>query len=255
MSEPILQATGVVKRYGKFTALDNVNLRIMPRTVHSVIGPNGAGKTTLFHVLTGTLPITTGNIVFDGHDVTHEPDYRRVKRGIARSFQVTSLFANLSVRENLRVAAQGVDSKRALNGWTPPRGALEQGDVVDPILERLALTRFAATLGGALSHGQQRRLEVGMALAARPKAIFLDEPTSGMGIDDLDDMKHLIRGLRDEYTVVLIEHNMGIVMDISDTITVMQQGRVLVEGRPEDIRGDERVRRAYLGNMITGGRA
>jgi branched-chain amino acid transport system ATP-binding protein len=201
------------------------------------------------------LPITAGKIMFDGHDVTHEPDYKRVRRGVARSFQVTSLFANLSVRENLRLAAQGVDARRALNAWTPPRGALEHADVVDSVLERLALQRFAGTAAAALSHGQQRRLEVGMALAARPKAIFLDEPTSGMGIDDLDDMKQLIRGLRDDYTVVLIEHNMGIVMDISDTITVMQQGRVLVEGRPDEIRGDERVRTAYLGNMITGGRA
>ncbi|WGS54279.1 ABC transporter ATP-binding protein [Paraburkholderia sp. D15] len=255
MTEAILKANGVVKRYGKFTALSDVNLNIQPRTVHSVIGPNGAGKTTLFHVLTGTLPITEGRIVFDGHDVTREPDHKRVRRGIARSFQVTSLFANLSVRENLRLAAQGVDAVRALNAWTPPLGALTHADTVDSVLERLALQRFSATLAGALSHGQQRRLEVGMALAARPKAIFLDEPTSGMGIDDLDDMKQLIRGLRDDYTVVLIEHNMGIVMDISDTITVMQQGRVLVEGRPDQIRGDERVRSAYLGNMITGGRA
>ncbi|CAE6808817.1 Lipopolysaccharide export system ATP-binding protein LptB [Paraburkholderia nemoris] len=255
MSEAILQASGVVKRYGKFTALAEVNLRVMPRTVHSVIGPNGAGKTTLFHVLTGTLPITEGKIIFDGHDVTHEPDHKRVRRGVARSFQVTSLFANLSVRENLRLAAQGVDAVRALNAWTPPHGALTHADTVDSVLERLALQRFSEVPAGALSHGQQRRLEVGMALAARPKAIFLDEPTSGMGIDDLDDMKQLIRGLRDDYTVVLIEHNMGIVMDISDTITVMQQGRVLVEGRPDDIRGDERVRSAYLGNMITGGRA
>nr|WKF60173.1 Lipopolysaccharide export system ATP-binding protein LptB [Paraburkholderia busanensis] len=255
MTEAILKANGVVKRYGKFTALSDVNLNIQPRTVHSVIGPNGAGKTTLFHVLTGTLPITEGRIVFDGHDVTREPDHKRVRRGIARSFQVTSLFANLSVRENLRLAAQGVDAVRALNAWTPPLGALTHADTVDSVLERLALQRFSATSAGALSHGQQRRLEVGMALAARPKAIFLDEPTSGMGIDDLDDMKQLIRGLRDDYTVVLIEHNMGIVMDISDTITVMQQGRVLVEGRPDQIRGDERVRSAYLGNMITGGRA
>lgn len=255
MSEAILRASGVVKRYGKFTALSDVTLNIMPRTVHSVIGPNGAGKTTLFHVLTGTLPITEGKIVFDGHDVTREPDHKRVRRGVARSFQVTSLFANLSVRENLRLAAQGVDAIRALNAWTPPHGPLTHADTVDSVLERLALQRFSEVSAGALSHGQQRRLEVGMALAARPKAIFLDEPTSGMGIDDLDDMKQLIRGLRDDYTVVLIEHNMGIVMDISDTITVMQQGRVLVEGRPDDIRGDERVRSAYLGNMITGGRA
>ena len=115
--------------------------------------------------------------------------------------------------------------------------------------------RHAPTPAGNLSHGQQRRLEVGMALAAKPKAIFLDEPTSGMGIDDLDDMKRLIQGLKDEHTVVLIEHNMGIVMDISDTITVMQLGRVLAEGVPAEIRNDERVRTAYLGNMITGGKA
>jgi branched-chain amino acid transport system ATP-binding protein len=255
MSTAIMEAKDIVKRYGKFSALSGVNLRIAKHTVHSVIGPNGAGKTTLFHVLTGTVPITAGNIVFDGSDVTHEPDHRRVRRGIARSFQVTSLFANLSVRENLRLASQGVDAKRALNAWTPLRGALEHRDAVDSILERLALQRQASTLAGVLSHGQQRRLEVGMALAARPKAIFLDEPTSGMGIDDLDDMKQLIRSLRDDYTVVLIEHNMDIVMDISDTITVMQQGRVLVEGKPAEIRGDERVRSAYLGNMITGGRA
>ncbi|KVU50024.1 ABC transporter ATP-binding protein [Burkholderia cepacia] len=255
MSEAILEARGIVKRYGKFTALGGVDLRIMPRTVHSVIGPNGAGKTTLFHTLTGTLPITSGSILFDGHDVSREPDHKRVRRGIARSFQVTSLFPNLSVRENLRVAAQGVESRRALNPWAPPHGALAHDGIVDDVLERLGLQRFADTAAGVLSHGQQRRLEVGMALAARPRAIFLDEPTSGMGIDDLDDMKALIRGLRDDYTVVLIEHNMGIVMDISDTITVMQQGRVLVEGKPDAIRGDERVRSAYLGNMITGGRA
>ncbi|WP_186019302.1 ABC transporter ATP-binding protein [Burkholderia gladioli] len=255
MSEAILEASGIVKRYGKFTALGGVDLRIAPRTVHSVIGPNGAGKTTLFHVLTGTVPISAGRILFDGADVTREPDHRRVRRGIARSFQVTSLFPNLSVRENLRIAAQGVEARRAFNAWRPPRGALAQRETIDAVIERLALQRFAGSAASALSHGQQRRLEVGMALAAKPRAIFLDEPTSGMGIDDLDDMKTLIRGLRDDYTVVLIEHNMGIVMDISDTITVMQQGRVLVEGKPDAIRADERVRRAYLGNMITGGRA
>jgi branched-chain amino acid transport system ATP-binding protein len=141
MSEAILQASGIVKRYGKFTALAEVDLRILPRTVHSVIGPNGAGKTTLFHVLTGTLPITAGKIVFDGHDVTHEPDHKRASRGVARSFQVTSLFANLSVRENLRLAAQGVDARRALNAWTPPRGTLEHADVVDSVLEHCSALR------------------------------------------------------------------------------------------------------------------
>ncbi|OZI56194.1 ABC transporter ATP-binding protein [Bordetella genomosp. 4] len=254
-AQPLLQARGVIKRFGKFVALHGVDLQIYPRTVHSVIGPNGAGKTTLFHTLTGTLMASEGNIVFDGHDVTREADHQRVQRGIARSFQVTSLFTNLSVRENLRLAAQGVHRSGAFDCWHPPSGARAHSDIVDTSMQRMGLARLANVAAGALSHGQQRRLEVAMALAARPRAIFLDEPTSGMGVDDLDEMKHLIRGLRDDHTVVLIEHNMNIVMDISDTITVMQQGRVLVEGRPDVIRNDERVRAAYLGNMITGGRA
>ncbi len=255
MSEALLQARGVVKRYGKFVALAGVDLSIEAGTVHSVIGPNGAGKTTLFHMLTGTVPVSAGRIVFDGHEVTHEADYQRVRRGMARSFQVTSLFFHLSVRENLRLAAQGVQPSQAFNCWRPPTGVRAQSDTVDAVLARLALSQIADRPAGVLSHGQQRRLEVGMALAARPKAIFLDEPTSGMGIDDIGEMKRLIRSLREDHTVVLIEHNMGIVMDISDTITVMQQGRVLVEGAPAAIRGDARVRQAYLGNMITGGGA
>lgn len=256
MSSPVLlEAIGIKKHYDKFAALDGVNLKVRANTVHSVIGPNGAGKTTLFHMLTGTKTVTGGRIVFDGHDVTHEPDHRRVRRGIARSFQVTSLFLSLSVRENLRLAAQGVSPAQALNCWHAPEGTRSCQQMVDRVLGKLELESFAATPVGNLSHGQQRRLEVGMALAAHPKAIFLDEPTSGMGIDDLEDMKRLIKSLRDEHTVVLIEHNMGIVMDISDTVTVMQQGRVLAEGLPHDIRSDDRVRAAYLGNMITGGKA
>lgn len=253
--EVLLEATGIEKRYGKFSALAGVDLRVRANTIHAVIGPNGAGKTTLFHMLTGTGVVSAGHIVFDGVDVTHEPDHRRVQRGMARSFQVTSLFPSLSVRENLRLAAQGVDPAEALNCWSPPSGRRARGAIVDSVLARLGLERLAGSTAALLSHGQQRRLEVGMALAARPKAIFLDEPTSGMGIDDLEEMKCLIRSLRDDHTVVLIEHNMNIVMDISDTITVMQQGRVLVEGQPDEVRADPRVRAAYLGNMITGGAA
>ncbi|WP_295982722.1 ABC transporter ATP-binding protein [uncultured Variovorax sp.] len=255
MSDVLIEAVGVTKHYGKFAALGGVDLKIRRNTVHSVIGPNGAGKTTLFHMLTGTGMTTGGRILFDGHDVTREPDHKRVQRGKARSFQVTALFASLAVRENLRVAAQGVSPRQAMNCWRAPVGELACTQIVDEVLQRIGLECLANTAAGELSHGQQRRLEVGMALAARPKAIFLDEPTSGMGIDDLDDMKQLIRGLRDAHTVVLIEHNMNIVMDISDTVTVMQLGRVLAEGLPGDIRADARVRTAYLGNMITGGKA
>ncbi|MER1967931.1 ABC transporter ATP-binding protein [Castellaniella sp. GW247-6E4] len=254
-AHPILRARGVTKRFGKFTAVQDVNLLVARNTIHSVIGPNGAGKTTLFHTLTGTLPATTGTIEFDGVDVTALADHQRVRHGIARSFQVTSLFPSLDVRENLRLAAQGVHRLGAADGWWPPTGARARREAIDEILERMGLGRVDHLAAGTLSHGQQRRLEVGMALAARPKAIFLDEPTSGMGVDDIDAMKALIYGLRGDHTVVLIEHNMGIVMDISDTITVMQQGQVLVEGKPDEIRNDARVRSAYLGNMITGGAA
>ena len=256
MSTPILlEAVGIKKYYGKFAALGGVDLKVRANTVHSVIGPNGAGKTTLFHMLTGTKTVSEGRIVFDGHDVTHEPDHRRVQRGIARSFQVTSLFLSLSVRENLRLAAQGIAPAKAMNCWHAPDGPRACAETVASVLAKLGLESFASVPAGNLSHGQQRRLEVGMALAARPKAIFLDEPTSGMGIDDLEDMKRFIRSLRDEHTVILIEHNMNIVMDISDVVTVMQQGRVLAEGLPNEIRSDNRVRAAYLGNMITGGKA
>lgn len=254
-SESVITARGLRKAYKTTVALDDASFSIPSGRIIGLIGPNGAGKTTLFHMLTGTKSVSGGRIVFDGHDVTREPDHRRVRRGMARSFQVTSLFLTLPVRENLRLAAQGVAPARALDCWNAPVGARALADTVASVLSRLGLERHADTPAGNLSHGQQRRLEVGMALAARPKAIFLDEPTSGMGIDDLDEMKRLIQGLRDEHTVVLIEHNMNIVMDISDTITVMQQGRVLAEGLPHEIRADERVRSAYLGNMITGGKA
>ncbi|GAB2892895.1 ABC transporter ATP-binding protein [Paralcaligenes sp. KSB-10] len=254
MTQPILEARNIVKRYGKFVALAGVDLCVQAKTIHSVIGPNGAGKTTLFHSLTGTVPLTEGSIIFDGHDVSQRADYQRVQAGMARSFQVTSLFPTLSVHENLRLATQGIRPLQALRLWSLIKMRREQADMIEAILEKVGLTQVRHKLSSALSHGQQRRLEVGMALAARPRAIFLDEPTSGMGIDDIDSMKKLIYSLRDELTVILIEHNMGIVMDISDTITVMQQGKVLVEGEPQAIKSDDRVRSAYLGNMITGGR-
>lgn len=254
MTEPILQARDVVKRYGRFTAVNGVSMNVLPRTVHSVIGPNGAGKTTLFHTLTGTVPITSGQILVDGEEVSALPGFKRVRKGLARSFQVTSLFPNLSVLENLRLAAQGVRMHQALHPWRRPESFKAACDTAQSLADRLNLAHVCSRAASELSHGQQRRLEVGMAIAARPKVLFLDEPTSGMGIDDIDDMKHLIVDLRSDYTVVLIEHNMDIVMDISDTITVMQLGQVLVEGAPDVVRSDDRVRSAYLGSMITGGR-
>lgn len=259
MSDPAadltLQTRGLCVSYGTFLALAQVDLSIRRHSVHSIIGPNGAGKTTLFHALTGRVRPSAGSILMEGRDITRTRDDERVRFGIARSFQVTSLFPNLAVRENLRLAAQGRTPWPALLPWGRADGNHAALETVDRVLARLALERVADRLAGELSHGQQRRLEVGMAMAARPKLILLDEPTSGMGIDDIEDMKGLIRDLGRDHTVLFIEHNMSIVMNISDTITVMRQGRKLVEGPPDLVRADPEVQRAYLGNMITGDKA
>jgi branched-chain amino acid transport system ATP-binding protein len=252
MSDIALQTRGLGVKYGTFHALAEVDLDIRRNSVHSIIGPNGAGKTTLFHALTGRVPASSGRVVLEGRDITQASDDDRVRLGIARSFQVTSLFANLTLRENLRLAAQGRTPWQALAPWRRAESNRAALEVADEVTERLELAHVSDRLAGELSHGQQRRLEVGMAMAARPRLILLDEPTSGMGVDDIDAMKSLIRDLARDHTVLFIEHNMGIVMNISDTITVMRLGRKLVEGTPAVIREDPEVQRAYLGNMITG---
>jgi branched-chain amino acid transport system ATP-binding protein len=252
MSDLALETRGIGVKYGKFVALADVDLAIRRNSVHSIIGPNGAGKTTLFHALTGRVRASGGRIALDGQDITDTGDDDRVRLGIARSFQVTSLFPNLGVRENLRLAAQGKTPWEALVPWRRAEANRAAMTVADEVLERLSLADVANRSAGELSHGQQRRLEVGMAMASRPKVILLDEPTSGMGIDDIETMKALIRDLGRDHTVLFIEHNMGIVMNISDTVTVMQLGRKLIEGPPALVRDDPEVKRAYLGNMITG---
>jgi branched-chain amino acid transport system ATP-binding protein len=255
MSEALLSTENLDVRYGSYLAVSGVGLAIRPNSVHSIIGPNGAGKTTLFHALTGRVRASAGRIVFGGEDITKLSDDKRVRIGLARSFQVTTLFRRLSVRENLRLAAQGRTPWPALKMWESAEKNSHAMAIVEALLDRLDLTRVAGQAAEELSHGQQRRLEVGMAMASKPRLILLDEPTSGMGIDDIAAMKALIADLGRDHTVLFIEHNMGIVMDISDRITVMQSGRVLVEGTPAEIRDNPEVRRAYLGSMMTGGKA
>ncbi|WP_421566966.1 ABC transporter ATP-binding protein [Ochrobactrum sp. EDr1-4] len=247
-----LETKGVGITYGKFVALADVDLSIKANSVHSIIGPNGAGKTTLFHALTGRVKASSGSIHLYGKDITSASAEERVQLGVARSFQVTSLFPTLDVFENLRLAAQGKTPWQALAPWRSANSNLETLKTAEHVMERLNLAHVRSRAAGELSHGQQRRLEVGMAMASKPLVILMDEPTSGMGIDDIEDMKRLIKDLGRDHTVLFIEHNMGIVMNISDTVTVMRAGRKLVEGPPAFVRDDPEVRRAYLGNMITG---
>jgi len=246
----ILHTNALGMSYGKFVALADVNLKVKKGSIHTVIGPNGAGKTTLFHCLTGNRTPTTGQVFFEGNEVTLFPSYRRIEIGMARSFQITSLFQNLTVRENLRLAVQGRTMGKAMTFWRPTEFLAEPMEKTEKLLKRLELGDQADVLAGELSHGQQRILEVGMAMAASPRLLLLDEPTSGMGINDIPYMIDLIKELSHDHTVLLIEHNMSIVMSISNTITVMNQGQILVEGSPELIQNDQRVRTAYLGEAI-----
>ncbi|CAM4119181.1 Lipopolysaccharide export system ATP-binding protein LptB [Bordetella tumbae] len=248
LESAMIETQGLGKQFGDFHAVSGVDLRIQRGHIHSVIGPNGAGKSTLFNLLGGALLPSRGSIRFSGHDVTGLSDTQRVHRGMARSFQITSLFGQLSVRENLRLAAQAVMRRDAACFWKRVERVEQASQRAQTLIERLNMQRYADVCAGTLAHGQQRMLEVGMCLAARPKLLLLDEPTSGMGVNDLPVMRDLIQEVARDHTILLIEHNMSIVLTISDRITVMAQGKVLTEGTPDHIQGHADVRRAYLGS-------
>ncbi|ROQ00343.1 amino acid/amide ABC transporter ATP-binding protein 1 (HAAT family) [Stella humosa] len=245
----ILEVRGLTVKFGDFVAVRDVSFDLAPGSIHSIIGPNGAGKTTLFNALTGRVMPTAGSVTFAGRDITRLPMHRRTVLGIGRSFQVTSLFAAMTVRQSLALACQRKLGLGLLGILSRDRSLAPAAARADELLAFLGLGDVAERKSGELSHGQQRRLEIGLALAARPQVVFLDEPTAGMGIDDIDAVRRLIREIARTCTVVLIEHNMAIVMGISDTITVMFQGEVLVEGPPDAIRADRRVQMAYLGEV------
>jgi len=249
----LLETSGLTRQFGKLVAVDDVDLLIGERDIHAVIGPNGAGKSTLFNLVTGLLAPTRGTIRFKGEDITGLKPHQIVHRGISRSFQIADLFEGLTVEENVRVAAQSLDEhrdslvRRADSLEEPRRRARE-------ILEDIGLADLAGTRADALSHGDRRKLEIGLTVATDPELFLLDEPTAGMGKEESIQTVRMIRRVADErgITPVLIEHDLEIVMGISDTITVLNEGSVLATGTPDEIRGDEAVQRAYLG---TGGPA
>jgi branched-chain amino acid transport system ATP-binding protein len=242
----LLETKKVTKAYGALMAVSAVDFKIEPGKIHSIIGPNGAGKTTFFNLLAGVYPPTSGNILFEGRDISSLKLHRRSHLGISRSYQVTSIFPELTVRENVRLAVQS-RSKHNLSFFRPAQSLPLLIDKADALLQEMGIYDLAEKTAGTIPYGSQRSLDVAIALATEPKLLLLDEPTSGMSPDDTIKMISLVERISERYTIALIEHHMSVVMSISDTITVLSQGVVIAEGSPEQIQRNEDVKRAYLG--------
>ncbi len=241
-----LECRNVTVRFGSFTAIDSVSLAFAPGKLYSVIGPNGAGKTTLINVLSGRLQANAGAVRLEGRDVSADPPHLRARRGLGRSFQITKLFAGLTVFESLRLA--GLARFFRLQPFWRPIGTYRAVNAAaDAMLETLGLTHRRDTIAEQLSHGDQRALEVGLSLMTQPRVLLLDEPLAGVGQHEIERAVALIERVRVGRTVILIEHNMRAVMRLSDRIVVMVRGRVLASGTPQEIQADAEVRSAYLG--------
>ena len=245
--DTILNVRGLTVRFGTLVAVSDVSFDAQRGHITSVIGPNGAGKSSLFDLISGAIRPSAGQVLFEGRDMTGQRPDKMLAAGLARSFQITNLFFELPVRENLRLAAQFVEHGRGLfRGIAASRVALAR---VDELIERFALQARADELAGFLSHGEQRRLEIAVALAARPRLLLLDEPTQGMSHADTQDTEALIRSLAAEgLSLLLVEHDVELVMNLSDHVVVMHQGAKLAEGPPLQVRADPAVQAAYFGD-------
>ena len=245
MTAPVLEVCDLAVHFGGLRAVDNVSFGVARNSITTVIGPNGAGKSTLFNLISGAVPARAGRVLIEGVDYTGRPPHQMQAAGLARSFQITNLFFELSVAENLRLAAQILESK--MMAWRPISASRTAQARVDELLGRFGLVDKASYPVGKLSHGEQRRLEVAVALACKPKVLLLDEPTQGMSHGDTEDTANLFRSLSSDVTVLLIEHDIGLVMSLSDHVIVMHQGQKLAEGAPEEVRGNPAVQTAYFG--------
>ncbi len=245
--QPVLVRTrGLTKSFRGFTAVKRVDLDVAEGTVHALVGPNGAGKTTLFNLLTGFLTPTAGTVQFAGHDITGTPPHRIARLGIARSFQITSLFDQLTPLEHLELALQA-GTHQGLAFWASQRRMSRFRGRALELLEQVGLTDVAGRPCSELAYGRKRAVELALALALEPRLLLLDEPTAGMGAEDVHGTVQLIRRVAQGRTVVLVDHNMHVVGSLAQRVTVLQAGEVLAEGTYEELRQDPRVIAAYLG--------
>ena len=244
----LLEVDNVVRAFGSLVAVNGVSLKVEPGDLHAVIGPNGAGKTTFFNLISGFFPPSSGRIRFRDRDITAAPAHKRVELGMARTFQITEIFPELTVHENVLTAAE-VAAGQTLHMIPNQANAKLANDVAAEMLALVGLTAKTDRLVGELSHGDQRTTEIAMALAQLPRLLLLDEPTAGMGDQETYEITALIRRLHRErnYTIVLIEHDMRVVFHLADYITVLDRGHLLAEGTPKEIAASEAVQAAYLG--------
>ncbi len=245
----ILETERLTKSFGALTAVSGVSLAIEAGTLHSIIGPNGAGKTTLFNLLTGSLPPSSGTIVFDGRDITGTPAHRVPHLGLARSFQRTNVFPAFSLLDNVWVAAFACGPSWRGLAWRPADRYPEVRARALAALSDVGLADKAGQPVREISHGEQRQLELAIALAAAPRVLLLDEPAAGLSPEETRKLVALVRALKGRYTIVLIEHKMDIIMNVSDRISVMHFGSLIAEGTPTEIQRNPEVRRAYLGGV------
>ena len=245
MTAPLLAVENVGMKFGGFVALQGVTTEFRPGRVTSIIGPNGAGKSTFFNVLSGVLTPSTGSVRFKGDDLRGTRQHEFVHRGIARSYQITNIFPDLSVHENVRVAAQA--GRARYNIWTNRNRFPELDARADKALESVGLIAKRNETAKFLAHGQQRALEIAIALISGPEVLLLDEPTAGMGPEETKEMVALLEKLAAERTILLVEHKMKMILGLSDRILVLHNGQLIADGTPHDIQTDPEVRRVYLG--------
>ena len=244
--DTILETRGLTKEFKGFVAVDHVDLKVKRGTIHALIGPNGAGKTTTFNLLTKFLPVTSGTILYNGQDITRDKPADVARRGIIRSFQISAVFPNLTVLENVRVALQR-SLGTSFHFWRRERTLDALNDKAMALLERVGLTQFARIPAGELAYGRKRTLEIATTLAMEPELMLLDEPTAGMGHEDVDRVQKLIKEVAVGRTVLMVEHNMSVVSGICDTITVLARGAVLAEGPYAEVSRHPAVIEAYMG--------